>query len=204
MRALEAKMNAKKFRLLTSASHWVWGLLLLVSAVFAVACHSSDNPAPVVLAAPSGLTYTTTTAVYTKGTAITANNPSSTGGAVASYAVSPALPAGLSLSATSGGISGTPTAVAAQATYTVTATNATGSTTVTLTITVKDVAPGSLTYSTASPTFSVGTPITALTPTSSGGAVVSYSVAPALPAGLSLNASTGAISGTPTAPSGTA
>ena len=36
------------------------------------------------------------------------------------------------------------------------------------------------------------------TPTISGGTVVSYSVTPPLPTGLTLNTTTGAISGTPT------
>ena len=38
-----------------------------------------------------------------------------------------------------------------------------------------------------------------MTPTANGGAVVSYSIAPALPTGLALNTSTGEITGTPTA-----
>ena len=41
--------------------------------------------------------------------------------------------------------------------------------------------------------------MTTETVTSTGGAVVSYSVSPSLPAGLSLDTSTGSISGTPTA-----
>jgi hypothetical protein len=49
-----------------------------------------------VVQPPSALSYTTGTGVYTQGTAITPNSPTSTGGAVASYSVSPALPAGLS------------------------------------------------------------------------------------------------------------
>jgi DNA-binding beta-propeller fold protein YncE len=93
-------------------------------------------------AAPAGLAYTTGTAVYTVGTAITPNSPTSTGGAVTAYSVSPALPAGLSLDDDTGIISGTPTAVTAKASYTVTASNATGSTTATLTITVNAAAAG--------------------------------------------------------------
>ncbi len=46
-----------------------------------------------------------------------------------------------------------------------------------------------------------GTAIPANNPSNTGGAPSSYSVAPALPAGLSLNTSTGVISGTPTAAS---
>ena len=59
--------------------------------------------------------------------------------------------------------------------------------------------PAALSY----PSFVVnavaGLPFTALTPTVGGGAVAAYSVSPALPAGLSLEGKTGAISGTPTA-----
>ena len=41
--------------------------------------------------------------------------------------------------------------------------------------------------------------MTTVTPTANGGTIVSFSVSPSLPAGLSLDTSTGAISGTPTA-----
>lgn len=58
-------------------------------------------------------------------------------------------------------------------------------------------APGNLSYSSPQ-TYSTGTAITALSPTVTG-TVTSYSVSPALPAGLSLNTTTGQITGTPTA-----
>src|SRR5207302_704429 len=145
--------------------------------------------------APSALTYSTNPATYTKGTAITANSPTSSGGAVISYGVSPALPAGLSLSTSTGVITGTPTALAPTAGYTVTATNTGGCTSDLVTIAVNDVAPSALTYSTNPATYTKGTAITANSPTSSGGAVISYGVSPALPAGLSLNTTTGVISG---------
>jgi DNA-binding beta-propeller fold protein YncE len=148
---------------------------------------------------PSALSYTTATAVYIKGTAITPNSPTSSGGAVTSYSVSPALPAGLSLSTSTGIISGTPTAVTATASYTVTASNSAGSTTATLTITVEDAAPAGLAYTTGTAVYTVGTAITPNSPTSTGGAVIAYSVSPDLPAGLSLDDDTGIISGTPTA-----
>ena len=148
--------------------------------------------------APSGLMYPTNPAVYTKGVAITANSPSSSGGAVLSYSVSPALPTGLNLSTTTGVITGTPTAITASASYTVTATNSGGSTSAALTIAVNDVAPSSLTYFTNPAIYTKGTLITDNSPSSIGGAVVSYAVSPALPAGLSLSTSTGVITGTPT------
>jgi len=151
----------------------------------------------VALTAPSGLTYSTPTAVYTLGAAIAANSPSSGGGTVASYSVSPALPAGLSLDPGIGVISGTPTAVTAVASYTVTALNGAGSTTATLTITVNDMAPATLAYLQTPALYSLGVPITPNTPSSTGGLVTSYSVSPALPAGLSLNTTTGTITGSP-------
>ena len=59
-------------------------------------------------------------------------------------------------------------------------------------------APSALSY-TSPPTFTVGTAITALDPTVTG-TVASYGVAPALPAGLALDTTTGRVSGTPTTP----
>ncbi len=108
------------------------------AALFALAtgCKNHDKPAPTE--PPTGLTYSMNPAVYTKGIAITPNTPSSSGGAVVSYAVTPALPAGLSLDASTGVISGTPTAAAATADYTVTAANSAGSTTVAVSITVNE------------------------------------------------------------------
>jgi hypothetical protein len=154
---------------------------------------------------PTALTYSTPVAVYTNGVAIAANTPSSSGGAVTSYAVSPALPAGLALNTITGVITGTPTVVASVASYTVTASNAVGSTTASLTITVNGsaVPPTGLTYSTPTATYPQGLAITPNTPSSGGGAVSTYSVSPALPAGLVLNTSTGVITGTPTTPTAT-
>ena len=154
--------------------------------------------------APTGLTYATSTAVYTVGQAISANAPTLAGGAAGSFTVAPPLPAGLSLDAASGSITGTPTAVTATASYTVTAQSATGAITATLTLTVKDAAPTGLTYATSTAVYTVGVAIPANAPTHTGGAVGSYTVAPALPAGLSLNAATGSITGTPTAATATA
>lgn len=148
---------------------------------------------------PSTLTYNLAAAVYTKGTAIAANTPSSGGGAVVSYSVSPALPAGLSLNTGTGAISGIPTAIKATASYTVTATNGGGSTTASISITVNDAAPSGLTYTYTPARFTTGNAIPTDSPSSGGGAIVSYSASPALPAGLSLNTGTGVITGTPTA-----
>jgi hypothetical protein len=149
--------------------------------------------------APSTLAYTGSPFTYTKGTAISAiAAPTNAGGTVVSYAVSPSLPAGLSLNTATGAITGTQSVVSASATYTITATNTGGSTSTTISITVNDAAPTSLAYTGSPFTYAKDIAIATLSPVSSGGAVVSYAVSPALPAGLTLNTSTGDITGTPT------
>ena len=149
--------------------------------------------------APSTIAYSPSTFTLTKGTAMTTATPTSSGGTITSWSVSPSLPAGLSLDSSTGAISGTPSAVTSSASYTVTGTNTGGSDTATVTIVVNDVAPSSLSYSQSSFSLTKGTTMTTATPTANGGTITSWSVSPSLPAGLSLDSSTGAISGTPTA-----
>jgi hypothetical protein len=144
--------------------------------------------------APNSLSYDSPN-IFTAGSAISILDPT-VSGTVVSYSVSPVLPAGLSLDTTTGVISGTPTAIAATATYTITATNSGGNTSFGIVITVNDVAPNSLSYDSPN-IFTAGSAISILNPTVSG-TVVSYSVSPALPGGLSLDTTTGVISGTPT------
>jgi len=148
-------------------------------------------------AAPSSVTYSPSSHTLTKDVAMTTVTPTASGGAVTSWSVTPSLPAGLSLDSSTGAISGTPTAVTSTATYTVSATNAGGTGTTTVTIEVNDVAPYAVSYSGTPFTLTKGTALTTVTPTASGGAVDSWSVTPALPSGLSLDTSTGALSGTP-------
>ena len=171
-------------------------LAYLVSlAMLLAACGGGGSSGSTNVPAPSALSYMSP-GQTTVGTAITPLSPT-VSGTVSSYAVSPALPAGLLISTTSGVISGTPTASASQATYTITASNSSGSTTFGLSLTVNPAAPTALSYTTPVQA-TVGTAIAPLSPTVTG-TVASYSVTPALPAGLSLNTTTGAIAGTPTA-----
>ncbi|MBK9225070.1 MAG: putative Ig domain-containing protein, partial [Flavobacterium sp.] len=145
--------------------------------------------------APSALSYNSPN-VFTKDVAIAPLNPSVSGGAVVSYSITPSLPLGLNFDTASGVISGTPSVISSSATYTVTATNSGGSTSFDVVITVNDSAPSALSYSSPN-MFTKDVAIAPLSPSVSGGAVVSYSIAPALPLGLSLNAASGVISGTP-------
>ncbi|HAO99540.1 MAG TPA: hypothetical protein DCQ83_05800, partial [Fibrobacteres bacterium] len=153
---------------------------------------------------PVGLTYTTNPAVYAGGTAITANAPHFTSGGAGTWTVSPALPAGLTLNASTGVISGTPTSATSAANYLVTASNNLGTDTETVNITVNAVAPSSLTYATTAYLMGVNRADSSSTPTvNAGGLTVTYTSDP-LPAGLSLNSSTGRITGTPTVGAATA
>jgi hypothetical protein len=119
---------------------------------------------------------------------ITANNTPTSFGATG-------LPAGLTVNTTTGVISGTPTA-AATTNSTITATNGNGTDTKTLVFTITTGGAAPVINSALTKTGNVGTAlsytITATnTPTSFG--------ATGLPAGLTVNTTTGVISGTPTA-----
>ena len=176
-------------------------LLGLLLVTLLSACGGGGGGGGVVT--PSALTYSNTAPAYTVGVAISSDTPSSSGGAVSSYSISPALPAGLTLNTSTGVISGTPSAASAATSYTVTASNAGGSATASVSITVNNafVAPSALAYSASAPVYAVGAAISTNTPSSSGDAVTSYAVSPALPEGLSLNTVTGVITGTPTSAS---
>jgi uncharacterized delta-60 repeat protein len=133
----------------------------------------------------------------TVNTAISGYTISSTGGTIASYAISPAAPAGLTFNTTTGLLSGTPTEVAAATAYTITATNTSGTAQRTFTLTVGPIAPA-FTLSSSSESRTVNTAISGYTISSTGGTIASYAISPAAPAGLTFNTTTGLLSGTPT------
>jgi hypothetical protein len=184
-------MRAMKIRLKTTLS--------ALCALFLASCGGggggSTPPPPATPVAPSALSYPAPASLNVN-TAITPLSPTVTG-SVASYAVSPALPAGLALNVSSGVISGTPTATSAAANYVVTAANSAGSTTATLSLTVNPQAPV-VTYGGTSFSYTTGVPVN-LVANSTGGAVVTWTIDRALPAGLEFNTASGGISGTPTA-----
>jgi hypothetical protein len=90
------------------------------------------------LAAPA-FTLSASAETKTVNTAITGYTISSTGGTIASYAISPSAPAGLTFNTATGILSGTPSSTQSATAYTITATNATGSATRTFTLTVASV-----------------------------------------------------------------
>ena len=105
------------------------------------------NPKPIQLPAPApttppiaipAFTLSSATETRTVNTAATGFTINSTGGAIASFAIS-ATPSGMSFNTTTGALTGTPNTVAGATNYTITATNASGSTTQTFRLTVTAV-----------------------------------------------------------------
>ena len=159
------------------------------------------SPAPNLEAT---LRYPAAPTTLTVGTTITPLPATTTGlTAPITYAVSPDLPAGLTLSTTTGEISGTPTTMNPDG-VTVTATTDDGETaTANITFPAVAAAPplteATLRYPAAPTTLTVGTTITPLPATTTGlTAPITYAVSQDLPAGLTLSTTTGEISGTPT------
>lgn len=151
----------------------------------------------VILSAPV-ISYSPNSQTGTVNVPINTMTPTNTGGAAASWAISPSLSSGLNFNTSTGVISGTPTAASPLTTYDVSATNTTGTghTFVTLTILAPPVPVISYTPSTVTMTINFIAPT--LTPHNTGGAATSWAITPSLPTGLNFNTSTGVISGTPT------
>ena len=149
------------------------------------------------LAAPS-FTLSSTSETKIVNNAISGYTISSTGGAIASYAISPAAPAGLTFNTATGLLSGTPTATQSATTYTITATNASGSATATFVLTVQSVGAPAFTLSSIAETKTVNSSISGYSIASTGGTIVSFAISPATPAGVAFDTSTGLLAGTPT------
>ena len=95
------------------------------------------------LTSPPTFTLSPSTISVTTGSPVTSYAITSTGGAIASFSISPAISntPGLSFSTSTGLISGSPTTAAPSRTYTVTATNALGTASQTFSITVQAPTP---------------------------------------------------------------
>ncbi|EPG50066.1 putative Ig domain-containing protein [Leptospira kirschneri] len=149
------------------------------------------------LAPPSALSYAGTPFTFTQGATITTATPSVTGTVTACNSDIP-LPAGLGINGTTCAISGTPTTTQAATNYTITASNAYGSTNTTISIRVNLAPPSALSYAGTPFTFTQGATITTATPSVTGTVTACNSDIPLPAAGLGINGTTCAISGTPT------
>lgn len=107
------------------------------------------------------------------------------------------LPAGLTLNSTTGVISGTPTTVASS-TFSIRATNSYGTNDKSFTVAVLESTPNIV--ETSLNAIALATTFTQTLTLSAGGPTITWSInTGSLPTGLTLNASTGTISGTPSA-----
>jgi hypothetical protein len=148
----------------------------------------------VELLPPADLRYPGIDDVYNVGETVGVD-PEIDGGAD-KWVVEPALPVGMMLDEKTGRLHGVPTNTVEEKAYTVTASNSAGSTTAELTFMVTAPAPAGLAYPHTGETVS-GTEVT-WEPTIESGLCATYTIEPALPAGLDLDLATGTISGTPT------
>jgi len=167
---------------------------------FTSSCHAEllvyDFSSDATLA-PS-VSYAGSPFTFTKNTGIGTVSPTNTGGASTSWAItSGSLPSGLSLSPTTGAITGNPSAVSSTASITIEATNSGGSDSTTISITVEDAAPV-ISYAGSPFTFVNNSVFVEIIPENSGGESNNWrQIEGILPLGFILNGTTGIISGTP-------
>jgi hypothetical protein len=166
-----------------------------IDLVLGVANPPSESP-------PESLRYSPNPLVLPVGVDITTILPIITGGIPNSYVAAPEFPSGVNLHPTAGFISGLPIATSLPQIHTIVASNSGGPVQFDLSLEISGAPVDTVTYAPSTFVLTVGTPITSVTPTTTGGAPDLFSVSPDLNAltGLSINPGTGAISGTPTLP----
>ncbi len=139
---------------------------------------SGDSITLVVVAAAAVTPASQSAVNGTVGTSLSTSSLSTSGfsGAV-TYSVSPSLPAGLTLNASTGVISGTPTASQSATTYTITATGATsGTATSTVSIAIAGATQGALQVTATPGSLRVNQTATLSTTGGSGTGAVTYAV----------------------------
>ena len=151
--------------------------------------------------APASISYPGSPYTFTKNSPASGATPTYTAGTPTSWAITAgSMPAGLSVDSSTGEITGTPTTVTpSTVTLTIEATNSAGTTSTTVDINVQDEAPASISYPGSPYTFTKNSPASGATPTYTAGTPTSWAItAGSMPAGLSVDSSTGEITGTPT------
>ncbi|MBL7716794.1 MAG: putative Ig domain-containing protein [Bdellovibrionales bacterium] len=178
------------------------GILAASALAVLTACGSFNNPIRGSSSAITISSETLTAPIYSPFTGPIPSIPSNKIGEPTTYSITPALPSGLFLIASTGQILGTPFVNSALAEYELTAKF--GPITVTKTISIEVTgttgAPTSLDYNSGTYPFNLARGQSYnFSPSVTGGTPSTYDLlAGTLPAGLTLNSSTGVISGTPT------
>jgi hypothetical protein len=147
-----------------------------------------DEPAPV-------FSYADSEYEFFKDVPITPVVPTSTGGVPSSWEISPALPTGLSLRG-DGAIIGIPFVDSPATDYTIYANNSGGTGTAVLEITINGTGVF-INYPYNNAELAQYSPMMALYPSTSGAAVISWTIEPTLPSGIFFGTSNGTIYGTP-------
>ncbi len=147
--------------------------------------------------APNILKYSDSVIVATRTISNINSNPIYVGDSITLFKINPSLPMGVSLDSITGKISGIPTVLSPLTNYTITGTNSGGSTNAIINLTVKAMAPTVMSYTPSSVIATNGFTNISSSPSYIGDSIISFSVAPSFPAGISLNTSTGLISGIP-------
>jgi hypothetical protein len=163
---------------------------------------SQVRPQPVAAPSPSAtpvakpkFTLSTRKVVLGTSTSTVVSSVRSTGGQIKSFSVSPKLPKGLRLNTATGEISGKPSLWQKAKAYKVIGKNASGAASQSISIQIIRIPI----LKAADLGLGVNLRMKAFGLKNSGGAVVSYSITPELPVGLTLNTKTGKISGKPSA-----
>jgi hypothetical protein len=147
-----------------------------------------NEPAPV-------FSYADSEYEFFKDVPITPVVPTSTGGVPSSWEISPALPTGLSLRG-DGAIIGIPFVDSPATDYTIYANNSGGTGTAVLEITINGTGVF-INYPYNNAELAQYSPMMALYPSTSGAAVISWTIEPTLPSGIFFGTSNGTIYGTP-------
>ena len=145
--------------------------------------------------APSLIIYLDEDLILTLGEQMNDMNPSHNGGDVLSWEVDPPLPSGLNISRVTGRIYGTPDVLYERSSHIIYANNSGGYAALVLQITVNDKSVESIDYGSQDFDLVFGVSTLNVTPTTSGGTAVSWSIEPPLPTGLQFNTQNGALTG---------
>ena len=142
---------------------------------------------------PYGLSYPSTLNTFTVNTSISPLIPIVQGGDATMFIADPPLPEGLILNATTGVITGQSSVIHSSSTHLIWANNSGGSTSTLIELQINDVPVSMLTYGDSNFSYVWNADTVTLLPTWSGGAPVSWTINPVLPAGITF--SNGQISG---------